>query len=74
MSRRRKTIPKREKDRFTPDHIVSAIAAVKAAGLKIYSVEITRSGAINIRTQPFRDTHPARPNQKANTNLQDDDP
>ena len=73
MSRRRKIIAKREKRRFTPDHIVRAIAAVKAAGLKIYSVEITRSGAINIRTQPFRDTHPARPNQKVSPNLQDDD-
>jgi hypothetical protein len=53
----RKTIPKNRKDsreqlRFTPAEIVRTIEAVQAAGLPVYSVEITLAGAINISTQP----------------------
>jgi hypothetical protein len=53
----RKTIPKNKKDsreqlRFTPAEIVRTIEVVQAAGLPVYSVEITLAGAMNISTRP----------------------
>jgi hypothetical protein len=42
----------REHLRFTPSDIVRAINGVEAAGLQVYGVEITLTGAINISTQP----------------------
>lgn len=38
--------------RFTAGDIVRAIEGVRAAGLQVYSVEVTPTGAINISTQP----------------------
>ena len=38
--------------RFTPEEIVRAIAGVEAAGLQVYSVEITSTGSIKITTGP----------------------
>jgi hypothetical protein len=54
---RRKVTPKKEMQsrehlRFTPTDIVRAIDGVTAAGLQVYGVEITPTGAINIWTQP----------------------
>ena len=52
----------RKPERFTLTDIVRAIEGVEAAGLKIYSVEITLTGAINIVTQ--------RPTRQAQTDTQ----
>jgi hypothetical protein len=57
--RRRKGTPTnqktaRERLRFTPGDIVRAIEGVEAAGLKVYAVEITPTGAIKISTQASR--------------------
>jgi hypothetical protein len=38
--------------RFTPADIVRAIAGVEAAGLQVFGVEITATGAIKISTGP----------------------
>jgi|GEM_PF-1337730 len=55
-SRRKVTLKKqrekRERPHFTPDDIVLAIKGVEKAGLEVYGVEITPTGAINIWTQP----------------------
>jgi hypothetical protein len=53
----RKIIPKKEMQsrehlRITPKDIVRAIDGVTAAGLQVYAVEITPTGAINISIQP----------------------
>ena len=50
----RKPIPSHEKPRFTPHEIISAIKAVEAAGLEVYAVEITPTGAIKISTERRR--------------------
>jgi hypothetical protein len=42
----------RERPHFTPNDIVRAINGVETAGLQVYGVEITPTGAINIWTQP----------------------
>jgi hypothetical protein len=56
VSRRKATLKKqkerREQPHFTPNGIVLAIKGVEAAGLKVYGVEITLTGAISISTQP----------------------
>jgi hypothetical protein len=57
MGSRRKVNLKNQKERseqphFTPNDIVLAIKGVEAAGLQVYGVEITPTGAINIWTQP----------------------
>ncbi len=53
----RKSPPKNPSDsrkplRFTSTEIVRTIEAVQAAGLTVYGVEITLTGAINISKQP----------------------
>jgi hypothetical protein len=57
MSTSRKVTLKKQKERreqpyFTPNDIVLAIKSVEAAGLKVYGVEITLTGAVHISTQP----------------------
>ena len=44
--------------RFTPEEIVRAIAGVEAAGLQVFGVEITPTGAINISTGPRAEASP----------------
>ena len=61
----------RERPRFSPNDIVRAIEGVEAAGLEIYSVEITPSGAINIRTSPLPETPAASPIDMAAKSLRD---
>jgi hypothetical protein len=67
-----KRIKKSDPLRFTPDDIVRAIKGVEEAGLQVYSVEITRTGAINIRTAPFPEAPAASPDKKASSNHQDE--
>jgi len=40
--------------RFTPDDIIRAVAALEAAGLQVYGVEITPTSTIKISTKPPR--------------------
>jgi hypothetical protein len=51
--------------RFTPNDIVRAIDGVTAAGLQVYAVEITPTGAIKINTElpphPYRKKSASRP-------------
>jgi hypothetical protein len=75
MSTSRKVTLEKQKERreqpyFTPSDIVLAIESVKAAGLKIYGVEITLAGTISISTQP--PSRPAPTDTQASTKLQDD--
>jgi hypothetical protein len=64
MARRKvKTKAEREHLRFTLNDIVVAIAGVEAAGLQVYGVEITSTGAINIWTQ----TRQAVPDKQIST-------
>lgn len=60
--------------RFTPEDIVRAIEGVQAAGLTVYGVEITLTGAINISTRPPPSVskRPATPRQASLTNLVDE--
>jgi hypothetical protein len=52
--------------RFAPGDIVRAIEEVGAAGLTVYGVEITLTGALNISTQPPSSVskRPATPRQE----------
>ena len=75
----RKSPPKNPSDsrkplRFTSTEIVRTIEAVQAAGLTVYGVEITLTGAINITTQPPRSVskRPATPQQASETNSADE--
>jgi len=43
---------RREQPHFTPNDIVLAIKGVETAGLEVYGVEITPTGAINVWTRP----------------------
>jgi len=55
MTKRKVSVERNERLkrlRFTPDDIVRAIAGVEAAGLEVYGVEITSTGAIKISTGP----------------------
>jgi hypothetical protein len=54
----------REHLRFTPSDIVRAINGVEAAGLQVYGVEITLTGAINIATQPPPNVSRQRPSRQ----------
>jgi hypothetical protein len=56
----------REPLRFAPGDIVRAIEEVGAAGLTVYGVEITLTGALNISTQPPPSVskRPATPRQE----------
>ena len=58
MGSRRKVILEKQKQRreqshFTPNDIVLAIKGVEAAGLKVYSVEISLTGAIRNQDTAF---------------------
>jgi hypothetical protein len=57
----------REPQRFTPDDIVRAIEGVEKAGLQVYRVEITPSGAIKIAIGPRSETGTAATNITAET-------
>jgi hypothetical protein len=57
----------RELQRFTPDDIVRAIEGVEKAGLQVYRVEITPSGAIKIAIGPRSETGAAATNITAET-------
>jgi hypothetical protein len=57
MASRRKVTLKKQKERreqlrFTPNDVVLAIKGVEAAGLEVYGVEITPTGAIYVWTRP----------------------
>ncbi|MGB8585890.1 MAG: hypothetical protein WCD87_09575 [Pseudolabrys sp.] len=76
---RREVSPKNPSDsrkplRFTSTEIVRTIEAVQAAGLTVYGVEITLTGAINITTQPPRSVskRPATPQQASETDSADE--
>jgi hypothetical protein len=70
----RKITPKNPNDsreplRFAPGDIVRAIEEVGTAGLTVYGVEITLTGALNISTQPPAGVikRPATPRQESET-------
>ncbi len=64
----------REPLRFTSTEIVRTIEAAQAAGLTVYGVEITLTGAINITTQPPRSVskRPATLQQASETDSADE--
>jgi hypothetical protein len=64
MGSRRKVTPKKQMEsrehlRFMPNDIVRAINGVTGAGLQVYAVEITPTGAISISTE-----HQVTPDKK----------
>jgi hypothetical protein len=70
MGSRRKVTPKKQMEsrehlRFMPNDIVRAINGVTGAGLQVYAVEITPTGAINISTEP---PHQVTPDKKSAAN------
>jgi hypothetical protein len=58
--------------RFMRNDIVRAIDGVTAAGLQVYAVEITPTGAIKINTKP--PPHQAVPDKKISTKADDTRP
>ena len=61
----RKPIPTHKRPRFTPEEILRAIEGVEAAGLEVYGVEITPTGAIKISTQADAPTSASPPDDVA---------